>query len=111
MMMENNSNKNIQNFLSSKNIRLTVWSEVFLAYANTRYGIFKNWHILDIYRTAYEPRGQLMIDVVNETFGKWGNRIRKYDKRSNLENLTLDVVTIVRLHFIVENNLVKYLYI
>ncbi|XP_025424044.1 glutamate receptor ionotropic, delta-2-like [Sipha flava] len=95
MIMEKNSNKNIRSFLSTKNINLTVWSEVFLAYPNnTMYGIFKNWHIFDIYRTAYEPRGQLMIDVVNETFGKWGNRICKYDKRSNLENLTLDVVTI-----------------
>lgn len=97
MTMENNSNKNIQSFLTSKNINLTVWSEVLLAYPDEAY--FTNWHIFDVYRTAFEPRGKLMIDIVNETFGKWGNRIYKYDKRSNLENLTLDVVTIVRTNF------------
>lgn len=98
MLMENNTNKNIQSFLASKKINLTICSEVLLAYLEKTDGINTNWHIFDVYRTAFEPRGQLMIDVLNETFGTWGNRLWKYDKRSNLENLTLNVVTIVRIN-------------
>jgi len=93
MMMSKKSNNNIQSFISSKKINLTVSSEILLAYPNEMDET--NWHIFDIYRTAYEPRGKLIIDVVNKTFGKWGNRLWKFDKRSNLGNLTLNVVTIV----------------
>jgi len=95
MMMNKQSNYNIQSLLSSKKINLTVNSEILLAYPNEIDGIITNWNIFDIYRTASEPRGKLMIDVVNKTFGKWGNRLWKFDKRSNLGNLTLNVVTIV----------------
>jgi len=93
MMMSKTSNNNIQIFLSSKKINLTVSSEILLAYPNKIDDT--NWHIFDIYRTAFEPRGKLMIDVVNKTFGKWGNRIWKFDKRSDLGNLTLNVVTVI----------------
>lgn len=93
MMMRKYSNNNIQSFISSKKINLTVSSEILLAYPNEMDDT--NWHIFDIHRTAYEPRGKLIIDVVNKTFGKWGNRLWKFDKRSNLGNLTLNVVTIV----------------
>lgn len=95
MIMSKKSNNNIQSFVSSKKINLTIDSEILLAYPNEMDGIITNWHIFDIYRTAFEPRGKLMIDVVNTTFGKWGNRLWKFDKRSNLGNLTLNVVTIV----------------
>lgn len=100
MMMSEKSN-NIQSFLTSKNVNLTISSEILLAYPIMMDGIITNWHIFDIYRTAFEPRGKLMIDVVNKTLGTWGNRLWKFDKRSNLENLTLNVVTIVSmtLHF------------
>ncbi|XP_022164576.1 glutamate receptor ionotropic, delta-2-like [Myzus persicae] len=94
MIMSKKSNNNIQSFVSSKKINLTIDSEILLAYPNEMDGIITNWHIFDIYRTAFEPRGKLMIDVVNTTFGKWGNRLWKFDKRSNLGNLTLNVVTI-----------------
>jgi len=95
MVMSKKSNNNIQSFLTSKNINLTITSEILLAYPNVMDDIITNWHIFDIYRTAFEPRGKLMIDVVNKTFGIWGNRLWKFDKRSNLQNLTLNVVTIV----------------
>lgn len=96
MMMANNSNKNIQSFLTSKNINLTTSSEVLLAYSRDEMNNnITKWDIFDIYRTAFKPRGKLMIDVLNETFGKWGNRLWKFNKRTNLENLTLNVVTIV----------------
>lgn len=98
MMMKNKSNKNIQKFLTLKNINLAVNSEVLLAYPYDMDDVFINWHIFDVYRTAFEPNGQLMFEVVNETFGKWGNRLWKFDKRSNLQNLTLNVVCIVRIH-------------
>ncbi|XP_027836912.1 ionotropic receptor 75a-like [Aphis gossypii] len=93
MMMSEKSN-NIQSFLTSKNVNLTISSEILLAYPIMMDGIITNWHIFDIYRTAFEPRGKLMIDVVNKTLGMWGNRLWKFDKRSNLENLTLNVVTV-----------------
>lgn len=95
MMMREKSNNNIQSFLTSKNVNLTISSEMLLAYPIMMDGIITNWHIFDIYRTAFEPRGKLMIDVVNKTLGMWGNRLWKFDKRSNLEKLTLNVVTIV----------------
>ncbi|KAF0756485.1 ionotropic receptor 75a-like, partial [Aphis craccivora] len=94
MIMSEKSNNNIQSFLTSKNVNLTISSEVLLAYPIMMDGIITNWHIFDIHRTAFEPRGKLMIDVVNKTLGMWGNRLWKFDKRSNLENLTLNVVTI-----------------
>lgn len=96
--MAQNSDRNIKSFLTSKNINLTISSEVLLAYAQESNNIVTNWQIFDIYRTAFEPRGQLMIDAVNKTFGKWGNRLWKYDKRSNLQNLTLNAVTVVCIH-------------
>lgn len=96
--MAQNSDRNIKSFLTSKNINLTISSEVLLAYTQESNNIVTNWQIFDIYRTAFEPRGQLMIDVVNKTFGKWGNRLWKYDKRSNLQNLTLNAVTVVCIH-------------
>lgn len=99
MMMAQNSRKEIHGFLTSKNINLTISSEIILAYPDETNYTATNWHIFDIYRTAFEPRGQLMIDVVNETFGKWGNRFWKFDKRSNLQNLTLNVATIVCTYF------------
>lgn len=95
MIMKTDSDEDVQGFLKLKNINLTVNSEVLLAYPTNTNDIDFGWHIFDVYRTAYEPRGQLMIDVVNDTFGKWGNRLWKFDKRSNLENLTLNVVTVV----------------
>jgi len=95
MVMSKKSNNKIQSFLSTKKINLSISSEILLAYPNEMDGIITNWHIFDIYRTAFEPRGKLMIDVVNKTFGKWGNRLWKFDKRSNLGNLTLNVVTVV----------------
>ncbi|XP_025200887.1 probable glutamate receptor [Melanaphis sacchari] len=97
MVMSKISNDNIiniQSFLTSKNINLTINSEILLAYPNVMDGTIINWRIFDIYRTAFEPRGKLMIDVVNKTFGMWGNRLWKFDKRSNLENVTLNVVTV-----------------
>lgn len=99
MLMGNNTNKNIGSFLASKNIKLSISSEIILAYPDKTDDINTNWHIFDIYRTAFEPRGKLKIDVLNETFGTWGNRLWKYDKRSNLENLILNVATIVRIKF------------
>lgn len=72
---------------------------MLLAYPDEVDDIITNWHIFDIYRTAFEPRGNLMIDVVNKTFKKWGNRLWKFDKRTNLGNLTLNVVTIVSIDF------------
>lgn len=97
MFMESDSNMNVQSFLTSKRLNITVSSEVLLSYPAKANGIVTNWHIFDVYRTAFEPRGQLMIDVLNETFAKWGNRLWKFDKRSNLQNLTLNTVTIVRI--------------
>jgi len=107
MMMNKNSKKNIQHFLTSKKINLTINSEILLAYPDELDDIIINWNIFDVYRTAYEPRGKLIIDVLNTTFGKWGNRLWKFDKRSNLENLTLNVVTVVSIDL---NFLIKYSY-
>jgi len=98
MMMENDREINVQSFFTLKNINLTVSSEVLLAYPEVTDGVMvvgNNWRILDVYRTAFEPRGKLVVDVMNETFEKWGNRLWKFDKRSNLDNLTMNVVTIV----------------
>lgn len=97
MVMDKYSNIDIQNFLSSNNINLTVGSELLLAYPDEIDEIMINWRIFDVYRTAFEPRGQLMIDAVNATFGKWGNRLWKFDKRSNLQNLSLNAVSVVRI--------------
>lgn len=98
MLMKKTANKNIQSFLTSKNINLTINSEVLFAYPDEINDTFTNWNIFDVYRTAFEPRGQLMIDALNETFGKWGNRLWKFNKRSNLENLTLNVVSVVSIY-------------
>lgn len=95
MIMDENLDDNISNFLSIKNIKLTLDSEVQLAYPKDENGIINKWHIFDVYRTAFEPRGQLKIEILTNTLGKWGNRLWKFDKRYNLENLTLNVVTIV----------------
>jgi len=80
-------------------MNLTVNSEVLLAYPEEINGVINEWHIFDIYRTAFEPRGLLMIDTVNKNFKKWGNRSWKFDKRSNLENLTINTVMIVCSNF------------
>lgn len=101
--MENSLDKNIQTFLTSKNINLTISSEVLLAYPYQLGNIITDWNIFDVYRTAFEPRGQLLIDVINTTFGKWGNRLWKYDKRSNLQNLELNVTTVVSMHLSILN--------
>ncbi|VVC25721.1 Hypothetical protein CINCED_3A000625 [Cinara cedri] len=97
MMMETSSNKTIQSFLASKNINLTIDSEVLLAYPDeTDKNMFsKRWHIFDVYRTAFKPRGKLVIDVLNETFGQWGNRLWKFDERLNLQNLTVNVAALI----------------
>lgn len=95
MVMEKYSNTNIQHFLTSKNINLTICSELLLAYPDKIDEIIINWRIFDVYRTALEPKGQLVIDAVNQTFRKWGNRLWKFDKRSNLQNLSLNVVSVV----------------
>lgn len=103
MMMENDRKTDVESFLTSKNINLTVSSELLLAYPGDVDDEFvpvvvvseNEWRIFDVYRTAFEPRGKLVVDVVNETFGKWGNRLWKFDKRLNLANLTMNVVTIV----------------
>lgn len=99
MIMETNSTRNIKRFLKSKRMNLTVNSEVLLAYPGEINGVINKWHIFDIYRTAFEPRGLLIIDTVNKTLKKWGNRSWKFDKRSNLENLTINTVMIVRTWF------------
>lgn len=95
MIMEINSTRNIKTFLKSKRISLTVNSEVLLAYPDETNNVVNKWHIFDVYRTAFEPRGRLMVDTVNKTYRKWGNRSWKFDKRSNLENLTINAVMIV----------------
>ncbi|XP_050432669.1 uncharacterized protein LOC126840772 [Adelges cooleyi] len=97
MLMDLNANDGIEYFLSHHNISLTVYSEVILAYPIER--TFDKdgykWRLYDIYRTAYEPRGQLVIDELNRIAGKWGRRSWKYDKRSDLKNLTLNAITLV----------------
>jgi len=106
MIMEHDRETNVQRFLTSKNINLTIDSEVLLAYPREMNGIMvvsNNWHIFDVYRTAFEPRGKLVVDVLNETFRKWGNRLWKFDQRSDLDNLTVNVVTIVRIRFFSNN--------
>lgn len=91
--METDSHKNIHNFLASKHINLTIDSEVLLAYPDETDD--NSWHIYDVYRTAFEPRGRLVVDILNETFGRWGNRFWKFDKRSNLQNLPVNVAAVV----------------
>lgn len=106
MIMEHDRETNVQRFFTSKNINLTIDSEVLLAYPREMNGIMvvsNNWHIFDVYRTAFEPRGKLVVDVLNETFRKWGNRLWKFDQRSDLDNLTVNVVTIVRIRFFSNN--------
>lgn len=97
MIMETDSNNNIQSFLTSRHINLTIDSEVLLAYPDETDD--NSWHIYDIYRTAFEPRGRLVVDTLNETFRQWGNRIWKFDKRSNLQNLPVNVAAVVRTDF------------
>lgn len=96
-MMGIYKNKNVQSFLTSKNINLTVDSEVLLAYPDEidDNNSIISWHIVDVYRTAFEPRGRLIVDVLNESFGQWGNRFWKFDKRLNLQNLTVNVASLV----------------
>lgn len=105
--MERNSNKNIQYFLTIHKINLSITSEVLLAYPDETDGININWNVYDVYRTAFEPRGTIMIDVLNETYKKWGNRLTKIDKRSNLRNLSLNVVTVVRIYLFIYQSIIQ----
>ncbi|XP_050432665.1 ionotropic receptor 75a-like [Adelges cooleyi] len=80
----------IDRFVKIKNISLNLDSEVFYAHWET-----DKWQLYDIYRTALSPRGRLIVGIVNETlYGKWGLRSWKYDKRTDLHNLTLNVINV-----------------
>ncbi|XP_050540390.1 uncharacterized protein LOC126905038 [Daktulosphaira vitifoliae] len=104
MIMKDNT---IPKFLNQKKINITVDCEIILAY---QYGLKQNeWFLYDVYRTAYEPRGVLVVEELNYTmFGRWGNRSWKFDKRRNLKNLTLNAVTLVYSYDIPMENIRKF---
>ncbi|XP_050540389.1 ionotropic receptor 75a-like [Daktulosphaira vitifoliae] len=107
MIMEKRVSYDISKFLNQKKINLTVDSEVILAY---QMELNNTWLIYDIYRTAYEPRGELVIEALNySSFGKWGNRSWKFDKRRNLRNLTLNAVIPINSYGISANKNATYI--
>lgn len=73
---------------------------MLLAYPDEIDEIMNNWRVFDVYRTVFEPRGRLIISVLNETFEKWGHQLWKFDKRSDLKNLTLNAVAMYVYQFI-----------